>query len=228
MSYPLINGAAINTNGESASGTPSIRLVVTGQHQAEFLLEGLGSHPLRLGPLRAKVGFDVNLVIPSIRLVKTEYHSALQNQTPSHTDVLAKSTFPLVLGTPRAEAGPVSATALGTTPLRLGTPSANPIAFAAGAQPLSLGQPAAARVGFAASSQPLRLGAPSAVATVHVPSLRLVRAGKASIVVDALESIAQSAHPLTLGTPSAHRIAFVRQSIALRLTPPTVHRGTEC
>ena len=240
MSYPLINGAAINAE-EGGLQLFGLDLVTAGMATAAELVTAGGHTPLELGAPTVKHAIGVD----GIDLVASGTHTGLFNALlqPSGIDLvtaglgsvavtaMAEGVTALEFGDHRAKIGQDTEILIdGLDLVRKGYHSAlaaqpGPIvvADAVGYFPLELGTPAIARSASEVQAQeayPLAMGVPALAVTLTAQSYYPLEIGQANT---AFAASAASARPLECGEPV---VAFALSPAGVDLVRVGTH-GTD-
>lgn len=219
MSYPLINGAAINESDEEVV-TEGIDLVQAGHHLAVNVGLVAGFAPLELGEPSVKLSIRP----PGLELVSAGQHSIRYNQAlklpgldfvsagtvSTHSTLYALGASPLELGSPRVKTGvDVELVVGGMDLVRTaqhgilpGLKPDNKVLMVAGKSALELGDPQIVLKTITVTAQgfaPMELGTPSAGQSLQVAGASPMELGTPSVVTTLK---AKGASPLELGTPS--------------------------
>ncbi|MEG0922632.1 MAG: hypothetical protein RSD57_15865 [Comamonas sp.] len=228
MSYPLINGAAINADSAQENTIPGLSLCAAGVPQAVFEFAVAGSMVLGFGDLTAKIGEDVELYLPGISLVQSPWHSAVANQPPANTSFAVAGAQALGIGAMRAVPGGLEGQAQGALVLGMGAVSAEPVGHASGAVVLGMGAVHTSRIGWAQSVRALGMGSLSVVSSVSIPGVSLCRAGPIAISLAGMDGQVQGMQVLGFGDLEVSYTFRVGQSLALGMGAMRVERGGEC
>ncbi|KQO38086.1 hypothetical protein ASF19_20135 [Acidovorax sp. Leaf84] len=222
MSFPSINGAAINSEegGDVAVRPAGLDLVAHGQHTVSGFTTAGGSVPLELGQPSLvtaiePVGLDLVTAGAHVGEHQIDVHPAgLDLVTHGVSAVVftpvAGDGLPLELGTPRLRSGlDIAVEVPGIDLVRRGLHSAmvggiiepDMITVTGGARPLEVGRPSmlpAAESRTAGGARPLELGTPSVGAAFQAGGGQPLQLGVPSIGHAAL---AGGARPLQFGVP---------------------------
>ena len=228
MSYPLINGAAINADSAAENTIPGLSLCAAGVPLAVFEFEVSGSMVWGFGALAAKIGKDVELYLPGISLVQSPWHSAEASQPPANTAFSVSGSRVLGIGAMRAVPGSLEGQAQGSMVWGFGSLAAEPVGYAAGVKVLGLGEVSASRIGWAPGASVLGMGSLSIIQSVSIPGVSLCRAGPAGIELSGLAGQVQGSQVLGFGSLEVSYAFRVGQSLALGIGAMRVERGSEC
>lgn len=228
MSYPLINGAAINADSAAENTIPGLSLCAAGVPLAVFEFGVAGSMVWGFGSMAAKIGEDVELYLPGISLVQSPWHSAVANQPQPTTSFAVAGSRVLGIGDMRAVAGTLEGQAQGAMVLGFGAQAAEPVGFAAGAKVIGLGEVSASRIGWVPSARVLGMGSLSIIQSVSIPGVSLCRAGPVSATLAGMEGQVEGTQVLGFGALEVSYVFRVRQSLALGIGAMRAVRDSEC
>ncbi|MDR2330531.1 MAG: hypothetical protein LBE58_13075 [Comamonas sp.] len=228
MSYPLINGAAINADSSQEAGIPGVSLCSSGESRAILHFAVEGSLVLAFGALNPSIGEDVDLYLPGLSLVQSPYHSAVAPQPPANTSFAVSGSRVLAFGDWRAEPGAVIGQSDGSIALGIGELNPVPVGFSSGSLALGLGELSATRVGWSSSSLALGLGSLSVEVSVDVPGMSLCRSGTSSFSIPGQIGVSEGSLAIGFGTLEVSYVFRVGQSLALGLGATRVERDGEC
>ena len=228
MSYPLINGAAINVDSASENTIPGLSLCAAGVPLAVFEFDVAGSMVWGFGALAAKIGEDVELYLPGLSLVQSPWHSAEASQPPASTAFSVSGSRVLGIGAMRAVAGSLEGQAQGSMVWDFGALAAEPVGHAAGAKVLGLGALSASRIGMAQSARVLGMGSVSVVSSVVIPGVSLCRAGPVAATLGGMEGQVEGSQVIGFGALTVSYAFRVGQSLALGIGAMRVERDSEC
>ena len=228
MSYPLINGAAINADSASENTIPGLSLCAAGVPLAVFEFDVAGSMVWGFGALAAKIGEDVELDLPGISLVQSPWHSAEASQPSASTAFSVSGSHALGIGAMRALPGSLEGQAQGSMVLGFGALVADPVGHAAGAKVLGLGAVSASRIGTVQSARALGMGSVSVVSSVVIPGVSLCRAGPVAATLAGMEGQVEGSQVLGFGALTVSYAFRAGQSLALGIGAMRVERDSEC
>ncbi|MCS4292741.1 hypothetical protein M2375_000947 [Comamonas sp. BIGb0152] len=228
MSYPLINGAAINADSAAENTIPGLSLCAAGEPLAVFEFDVAGSMVWGFGALAAKIGEDVELYLPGISLVQSPWHSAEASQPPANTAFSVSGSRVLGIGAMRAVAGSLEGQAQGAVVLGFGALAAEPVGFASGAKVLGLGEVSASRIGWVPSARVLGMGSLTVVSSVAIPGVSLCRSGSVAVTIAGMDGQVEGSQVLGFGALTVSYAVRAGQSLALGIGAVRVERGSEC
>ena len=228
MSYPLINGAAINADSAAENTIPGLSLCAAGVPMAVLQFDVAGSMVWGFGALAAKIGEDVELYLPGISLVQSASHSAEASQPPASTSFSVSGSRVLGFGAMHAVPGNLEGQAQGSMVWGFSSLAAVPVGYATGAKVLGLGTVSASRIGWAQSAPVLGMGSLSIIQSVSIPGVSLCRAGPAGIALSGMAGQVEGSQVLAIGSLEVSYAFRVGQSLALGIGYMRVERGSEC
>ena len=231
MGYPLINGAAINSNAQDGDGgTKGIPMAMSSAAimvRTEYVQ---GSDALTIGTPKAVSGNDVTLAPWGIAMAVAGMSQAVLEQPPASVDVLVKGQRAMRIGAP-AVISSFAVEVIGADALRMGQPSCGCAVRTAGAGALALGSPSSVVVVQAVGQDAMTLGlARTELALSALPGIAMSKAGRSTAIQGAVICEAsEGGSALVFGAirPIGH-IVRARQSLALELGRPSVTRNHQC
>lgn len=204
MSYPLINGASINSSGGSSEAplvpTRGIPMVLIGTQTAVRLLLAPSADALTLGAHRIQLPIHPPSLalaqggVPTAKFQATLYPAPLPMAIEGQAHLVI-TVFPQ----------PADALALGAAKVKTGTD--------VDLKPWGLGM---CVTGQATATQ----SQPQASVTYQVPGARAMRFGAAAIELPSIVLKPQGVDALSLGVPRTVRVAKVQPASALSLGQP--------
>lgn len=245
MTYPLINGAAINEADSTAAGTASLKPTSIGttllamSYQASSLspvtiTSLLGRYqPASLSPV--SIGMPALIFPPallraeSLTPVLIGTTGLTRGQPPSSTAYDTQSINPATIGVP-SFAGMFQIQPQSISPANLSSQSLQFSYAAASFPPGSIGQAGISSRFFAGSSvQPVTFGRPSLSWRFPALSFPVATIGPAQISLGAVAWEAASLEPVKIGDPGATATGFVAYSLRpVRLGIAMLDRGASC
>lgn len=225
MSYPLVNGAAINS--DEAQGTEGIDLVAAGRARASSVILAVGASALEVGSPAVFVRIlpvGINMVRTGQALIQANQSArpagidlAAAGQARTRVRLLPNGAEPLELGSLRARIGtdialrPVGMALVRTEYHAVSNAQPNPNVGlqARGAHPLELGAPALASASMllqAAGASPLQIGAPGSKLSLSASGARPLELGGPVL---GLRLNAAGARPMEVGTPGVVRFTIM-------------------
>lgn len=228
MSYPLINGAAINAVSSQEATIPGVSLCSSGESLAVIHFAVEGSLALAFGALIPSIGEDVDLYLPGLSLVQSPWHSAIAQQPPANTTFSVSGSRVLGVGDWRVEPGVVIGRSDGSTALGIGELIPVPIGHATGSVVLGLGDLSATRVGWSASSLALGIGSLTIEISADVPGISLCRSGTSTFSIPGQRGSSEGSLAIGFGALEVSYAFRVGQSLALGIGAMRVERGSEC
>lgn len=231
MGYPLINGAAINSNAQDGDGgTKGIPMAMSSAAimvRTEYVQ---GNDALTIGTPKAVTGVDVTLAPWGIAMAAAGMSQAVLEQPPASVDVLVKGQRGMRIGAP-AVISSFAVEVVGSDALRMGQPRCGCVVSAAGAGALALGSPSLGVVVQAVGQDAMTLGlARTKLALSVLPGIAMSKAGRSTAIQGAVTCEAsEGVSALIFGAirPIDH-IVRARQSLALELGRPCVTRNHQC
>lgn len=233
MGYPLINGAAINSNAQDGDGgTKGIPMAMSSAAimvRTEYVQ---GNDALTIGTPKAVTGVDVTLAPWGIAMAVAGMSQAVLEQPPASVDVLVKGQRAMRIGAPAVISSfAVEVIGADADALRMGQPSCGCAVRAAGAGALALGSPSSVVVVQAVGQDAMTLGlARTELALSALPGIAMSKAGRSTAIQGAVICEAsEGGSALVFGAirPIGH-IVRARQSLALELGRPSVTRNHQC
>lgn len=231
MGYPLINGAAINSNAQAGDGgTKGIPMAMSSASimvRTEYVQ---GNDALTLGTPKAVSGNDVTLAPWGIAMAVAGMSQAVLEQPPASIDVQVKGQRAMRMGVP-AVISSFAVEVIGSDALRMGQPRCECVVSAEGAGALALGSPSSVVVVQAVGQKAMTLGlARIELALSVLPGIAMSKAGRSTAIQGAVICEAsEGVSALVFGAirPIDH-IVRARQSLALELGRPSVTRSHLC
>lgn len=231
MGYPLINGAAINSNAQDGGGSTKGILMAVSSAAIMVRTEYVqGNDALTIGTPKAGTGVDVTLAPWGIAMAVAGMSQAVLEQPPASVDVLVKGQRAMRIGAP-AVISSFAVEVIGADALRMGQPSCGCAVRAAGAGALALGSPSSVVVVQAVGQDAMTLGlARTELALSALPGIAMSKAGRSTAIQGAVICEAsEGGSALVFGAirPIGH-IVRARQSLVLELGRPSVTRNHQC
>lgn len=231
MGYPLINGAAINSNAQAGDeGTKGIPMAMSSAAimvRTEYVQ---GNDALTLGTPKVVSGNDVTLAPWGIAMAVAGMSQAVLEQPPASIDVQVKGQRAMRMGVP-AVISSFAVEVIGSDALRMGQPRCECVVSAKGAGALALGSPSSVVVVQAVGQDAMTLGLARIELVLSVlPGIAMSKAGRSTAIQGAVICEASAGvSALVFGAirPIDH-IVRARQSLALELGRPSVTRSHQC
>lgn len=231
MGYPLINGAAINSNAQDGDGgTKGIPMAMSSAAimvRTEYVQ---GNDALTIGTPKVVSGNDVTLAPWGIAMAVAGMSQAVLEQPPASIDVQVKGQRAMRMGVP-AVISSFAVEVIGSDALRMGQPRCECVVSAEGAGALALGSPSSVVVVQAVGQKAMTLGlARIELALSVLPGIAMSKAGRSTAIQGAVICEAsEGVSALVFGAirPIEH-IVRARQSLALELGRPSVTRSHQC
>lgn len=231
MSYPLINGWAINTGAPLASNAvPSQRLAVGGPVAVHTAVFAQSAHPLAMGTPSLAGLVDIKLEPWSLHLVKAGPASAFLQQLPNDQVVTASGTRALRLGVPAVQREAIAVSAQGQRGMRLGQPLLQRTGAAHGQGAMVHSAPSVQRSSRASGVGALSMGQASSLQVLNLKGIELGRSGQVlARLASAALAVQGQGGALQLGQPAAAtRSGVARQKQSLYLGCPSMERTLTC
>ena len=227
MTYPLINGAAINED-DAASGAAPLRPVIFGRPSLRMTVASL--RPASFGLAQIKHGTDVVAAPLSISATRFGAFGVIGGMPPSAGTFPAGSLRSAKFGKPSMEASLQTGHAGALQSVKFGAVAAGTRNTAEALRPASFGVQVMTVAMPASSLRPCKFGSASAGGAFTTSPLEAVRFGMHAVKFSTVHLYATSLQPVQFGsqlTPPGQS-ARARGAMPVRFGRPSLDRGVVC